>query len=68
MTATVINTLEDAYPNCRVTFILPAGAYAVDGGRVEATITSDDGNYTVLTARVDVPAEGTVTVMAREKE
>jgi hypothetical protein len=68
VTATITNTLEDAFPDCRVTFIMPVGIYAVDGGRVEGSVISDDGRYTVLTARADAPAEGTVTVVAREKE
>ena len=68
VTATVTNMLEDAFPNCRVTFVLPAGVYAVDGGRLETMVTSDDGRYTVLTVRVDVPAEGTARATAQKKE
>ena len=68
VTATVTNMLEDAFPDCRVTFVLPAGAYAVDGGRLETMITSDNGKYTVLTVRVDVPAEGTAQATAQKKE
>ena len=66
VTAKVTNILTDAFPDCRVTFVLPAGAYAVDGGRLEAATTSDDERYTVLTVRVDVPAEGTVRATAQE--
>lgn len=68
VTATVTNMLEDAFPDCRVTFVLPAGAYAVDGGRLETMITSDNEKYTVLTVRVDVPAEGTARATACKKE
>ena len=68
VTATVTNMLEDAYPDCRVTFVLPAGAYAVDGGRLETMVTSDNEKYTVLTMRVDVPAEGTARATAQKKE
>ena len=68
VTATVTNILEDAFPDCRVTFVLPAGAYAVDGGRLEAATTSDDERYTVLTIRVDVPAKGTTQATAWKKE
>ena len=68
VTATVTNMLEDAFPGCRVTFVLPAGAYAVDGGRLEAATTSDDERYTVLTVRVDVPAKGTTRATAWKKE
>ena len=68
VTATVTNMLEDAFPNCRMTFVLPAGTYAVDGGRLATMVTSDDGRYTVLTVRVDAPAKGTVRVTAQKKE
>jgi len=66
VTANVINDLEEAFPNCRVTFILPPGDYEVNNGRVEATIVSDDGRFVILSARVDVPNEITVTVIARK--
>ena len=68
VTATVTNILEDTFPDCRVTFVLPAGAYAVDGGRLETMVTSDDERYTVLTVRVDAPAKGTVRATAWKKE
>ena len=68
VTATVTNMLKDSFPDCRVTFVLPAGAYAVDGGRLEAATTSDDERYTVLTIRVDVPAKGTTQATAWKKE
>ncbi|MDE2832337.1 MAG: hypothetical protein OXN20_19655 [Gemmatimonadota bacterium] len=68
VTATVTNMLEDAFPGCRVIFVLPAGAYSVDGGRLEAATTSDNERYTVLTVRMDVPAEGTARATAWKKE
>ena len=68
VTAKVTNMLEDAFPGCRVTFVLPAGVYAMAGGRLEAATTSDDERYTVLTVRVDAPAEGTVRATARKEE
>ena len=67
VTAKVTNILEDMFPDCRVTFVLPAGAYAVDGGRLETMVTSDDERYTVLAVRVDVPAEGTIHATAQKK-
>ena len=68
VTATVTNMLEDAFPDCRVTFVLSAGTYAVDGGRMETMVTSDNEKHTVLTVRVDVPAEGTARATAQKKE
>ncbi len=68
VTATVTNMLEDAFPDCRVTFVLPAGVYAVDGERLETMVTSDDGRYTVMTVRVDVPAKGTARATAQKKK
>ena len=68
VTATVTNMLEDAFPDCRVTFVLSAGTYAVDGGRMETMVTSDNEKHIVLTVRVDVPAEGTARATAQKKE
>ena len=67
VTATVTNRLEEGFPDGRVTFVLPAGEYSVEGGRLETAAASDDGRYTVLTARVDIPAEGTVRATARNE-
>lgn len=61
-TATVSNRLAEAYPDIRVTFVLPAGQYEVEGGRVETTTVSDNGQYTIVTARIDVPANGSASV------
>lgn len=64
VTATVTNRLKEDFPDGRVTFVLPAGEYQVEGGRLETAVVSDDGLYTLLTARVDMPAERTVGVTA----
>ena len=64
VTATVTNRLQEDFPDGRVTYVLPAGEYSVEGGRLETAVTDDDGRYTVLTARVDFPAEGTVRATA----
>ena len=57
-TATVTNRLKDAFPNGRVTFVMPAGEYTVDNARVESSTKSDDGRHVVLVTRVDIPASG----------
>ncbi len=67
VTATVTNRLKEDFPDGRVTFVLPAGEYQVEGGRLETTVASDDERYTVLTARVDMPAEGSVRVTAGKR-
>ena len=61
-TAMVTNQLAEPYPNCRVTFVVPAGHYETKGGRMESQIASDDGRLHVLNMRVDLPAAGVVTV------
>ena len=61
-TATVTNQLAEPYPNCRVTFVLPAGQYDAVGGLVESQIASDNGLLHVLIIRVDLPAQGVATV------
>lgn len=67
ITTTVSNTLLDAYPNGRVTWVLRRGNYVVEGGRLESNIVSDDGQFSVVTARVDIPAEGNAVVSVRAK-
>jgi hypothetical protein len=61
-TATVTNRLAEAYPNGRVTFVLPAGKYRVTNGRLESQIPSDEGSLHVLAVRVDIPANGVVAI------
>jgi hypothetical protein len=56
-TATIANDLEEPFPNCRLTLVMPAGEYACDGGRIERASASDCGEYTVLTVRADAPAQ-----------
>ena len=56
VTITIVNDLEEAFPACRVELVMPAGDYASAGGRVEAAIASDSGEFTVLTVRADAPA------------
>jgi hypothetical protein len=66
LTATVINRLADAYPNGRVTFVVPAGSYGAANGRLESHFVSDDGRFRVLNVRVDIPASGSVDVSVTE--
>ena len=66
-TATVTNDYLDAFPNARVTFVVPRGKYVVDGGRIESNIVSDDARFSVVTVRSDVPAESTAKVQLSRK-
>ena len=61
-TATVTNRLKDAFPNGRVTFVMPSGEYTVRNARIESSTPSDDGRHLVLVTRVDIPADGQVQV------
>jgi len=60
--ATIANDLEEGYPDCRLTMVMPAGEYACNGGRIESAIASDCGEFTVLTVRADAPAESEAAV------
>ena len=62
ISATVTNRLADAYPNGRVTFVVPAGTYKVAGGRLESQFLSDDSRFRILTVRVDIVPSGSVDV------
>lgn len=66
ISATVTNRLADAYPNGRVTFVVPAGAYGVTGGRLESQILSDNRRLRILNVRLDIPASGSVDVSVVE--
>ena len=65
VTATVTNTLEEAFPKAKLTFVLPSGRYVTSEGDLESAVDSDDGKYTVLTVRVDLPAEDVLSVAVR---
>ncbi len=60
--ATIRNRLLDAYPAGRVVFVMPRGDYRVQGGRLEAQVTSDDEQFQIVRVRVDIPANATAEV------
>ena len=65
--ASIKNDYLEPFPNARVTFVMPHGSQRVKGGRLEASIPSDDKKYSVVTARVDVPAKGKSIVTVETK-
>jgi hypothetical protein len=67
VTARIRNDWAQAFPNGKVVFVMPRGAYALDGGRIESAIASDDGSFLVLAARVDIPANAGIQVTARPR-
>ncbi len=40
--------------------MLPRSDYSIKGGRLESSIYSDDGLYSEVSARVDIPENGEV--------
>jgi hypothetical protein len=64
VTARPVNDLEESFPNARLVFVMPRGAYRATGGRIERAVDSDDARYTVLTVRFDAGARasGAVTI------
>lgn len=67
ITSTISNNLLDAFPNGRVTWVLPRDGYRISGGRLESNYASDDQRYSVVTARVDIPANSKTTVSVTHK-
>jgi hypothetical protein len=67
-TATVTNRLAEAYSNGRVTCIVPAGRYEIQGGRLESQALSDDGRFHVLSVRLDIPANGKASIDIQPRE
>jgi hypothetical protein len=54
--AEITNRLNETFPQCRLSFIMPPGQYKPDIGILESQIVSDEGNSCVITVRVDIPA------------
>jgi hypothetical protein len=63
VTASFHNELEETFPEARAVFVLPAGKYHAQGGRVESSVASDDGKYVVVTVRFDLAAKSTGAVV-----
>ncbi|MBL9212495.1 MAG: hypothetical protein JNL92_18690 [Opitutaceae bacterium] len=63
VTARFHNDLEESFPEARAVFVLPAGSYRAEGGRVESAVASDDGRYAVVTVRFDLAAKSAGTVV-----
>jgi len=59
---TITNDLLETYPNARLEFVLTAGSYRANGGRLESSVASDDGRFQVVAVRFDIPAENLVRV------
>jgi len=64
VTARVENRWQQDFPNSRLTFVMPKGAYKVDRGRIESTVVSDDSRFVIVTVRFDLPAKSVVSVAA----
>ena len=56
LVATITNDYVESFPRGRLTFVMPAGRYRTTHGEIEQTIDSDDGRYSVVTVRIDIPA------------
>ncbi len=66
ISATITNRLADPYPSGRVTFVVPAGTYAVAGGCLESQFLSDNSRFRILNIRVDIPASDSVNISVVE--
>ena len=66
---TLINDLPEDFYDGRVRFILPKGKYRnVVNGRVLAEYDSADSTKTIVLVKVDIPANGSITVSIPEKQ
>jgi hypothetical protein len=57
ITITISNDLSEAFPNCRVTALMPSGQYICQGGKIEDAIVSDCKKFSKVIIRADMPAE-----------
>jgi hypothetical protein len=55
VTARFRNDLEESYAGARAVFVMPPGRYQATGGRIERAIESDDGMFTIVFVRFDLP-------------
>lgn len=58
------NDLDEDFPRARVFFVMPRGIYRVSGAQIEDTADSDDGAFTVLTARFDLVRRSSGEIVA----
>lgn len=61
-TATVVNDLVEAYPGCRLQFVMPKGIYRAEVGQVDFMFDSDDEKFTVVEVSLDLPAQSNVPI------
>jgi hypothetical protein len=64
-TAVITNDYPHHFPRARLRFVMRAGRYRLDGGRMLQTFHSDSGTTTVIDAEVDTPARTGATVSLR---
>jgi hypothetical protein len=69
VTARFRNDLEETFPGARAVFVMPGGKYRANGGRIEHAMDSDDGRFTIVSVRFDLPAktEGDIIISAQER-
>jgi hypothetical protein len=67
VTARVVNEWKQDFAQGRITFVMPKGDYAVDRGRIESAIPSDDGRFVVLSVRCDIAANSGVEVAVKPR-
>jgi hypothetical protein len=58
------NDLDEDFPRARVFFVMPRGSYRVRGAQIEDTADSDDGAFTVVTARFDLVRRSSGEIVA----
>lgn len=62
--ARLVNDYREAFPACRVDWVLPKGRYAVSGAALRGQWDSDDGRWTVLHLRADAAANSVLELRA----
>jgi len=64
VTARFRNELDEDFPRARAVFVMPRGTYQVRGAQIEDTTDSDDGAFSVITARFDLPRRSSGEIVA----
>ncbi|MBI3832045.1 MAG: hypothetical protein HY291_21160 [Planctomycetes bacterium] len=68
LSAKIVNEFDLKFEHAWLRFVLAAGKYAVNGGKVLQNFDSDDKKFTILDVEAAVPAHGECSVDAKPAE
>jgi hypothetical protein len=64
---TITNDLQETFPDCRVTIVMPSDNYICSGGKIRNSAVSDCGQFILLTLQTDAKAKSTTIMKVMKK-